>query len=294
VKASSYFIRNSFTALAFAASVLLSGCVWLPLNSSPAASSNYNVSGMCEAKPGDSLYSIAAEHCTTVRELARVNRLKESAPLHPGMVLRIPSRQVSSDNIEENHFWKLPSIQLADAARLLGPSGSACPRTPTEVVPVCARNGGEEARGARAMDNGRLPVNFVAYQVCARTSDISRKGMSWPVIGRVSRPFSIETNHRGLDICAPEGTPILAAKSGKVVYSADKLRGFGNMIIIDHGGEFATIYAHNRRNLVKVGQVVRRGQKIAEVGQTGNATAPHCHFETRLKAKALDPRPMLP
>jgi murein DD-endopeptidase MepM/ murein hydrolase activator NlpD len=100
--------------------------------------------------------------------------------------------------------------------------------------------------------------------------------------------------HEGLDILAPVGTPILAAEDGKVVYADDTIRGYGNMVIVKHAGNISTVYAHNSKDLVKSGDLVRRGQKIAEVGQTGRASAPHCHFEVRVGEKPTDPEFFLP
>lgn len=95
--------------------------------------------------------------------------------------------------------------------------------------------------------------------------------------------------HEGLDFAAPRGTPILAAAGG-VVVTARYLRGFGNTVEIDHGDQLLTRYAHAAKLLVKPGQVVQRGQKIATVGSTGRSTGAHLHFEVRLDGKALDPR----
>jgi LysM repeat protein len=103
-----------------------------------------------------------------------------------------------------------------------------------------------------------------------------------------------ERMHEGVDICAPVGTPVLAADDGKVVYEGDDIRGYGNMIIIKHAGNLTTVYAHNSRNLVKTGDLVKKGQKIAEVGQTGRATGPHCHFEVRIGEKPVNPEFYLP
>lgn len=118
--------------------------------------------------------------------------------------------------------------------------------------------------------------------------------MCWPLSGEVTRPFKPSADHRGIDICAPEGSPIVAARGGKVVYAGNKLSGFGNIVMIEHSSGMATIYAHNRRNLVRAGQEVRKGQIIAETGQTGNATTPHCHFEVRRNTEPIDPQLALP
>ncbi len=82
---------------------------------------------------------------------------------------------------------------------------------------------------------------------------------------------------------------MFAADDGRVVYSDSRIRGYGNMIVIKHAGNLSTVYAHNKVNLVKEGDFVRRGQKIAEVGKTGNATGPHLHFEVRNGQEAVDP-----
>ena len=132
------------------------------------------------------------------------------------------------------------------------------------------------------------------YMVTARPGEVGRGGLCWPAIGRVSRGFDLSINHKGIDICAPEGSPVYAARGGKVVYSGSKLSGYGNVVILDHGGGFASVYAHNSRNLVRDGEFVRQGQQIALMGQTGDASTPHCHFEMRFNTQPIDPRPFLP
>ncbi len=116
--------------------------------------------------------------------------------------------------------------------------------------------------------------------------------LRWPVEGgTIFSKFGSRNGqfHEGCDISAPEGTAIYAADDGKVVYSGDRIRGYGNMIVIKHAGNLSTVYAHNRTNLVSEGDFVRRGQKIAEVGKTGNATGCHLHFEVRVGKEAVDP-----
>jgi murein DD-endopeptidase MepM/ murein hydrolase activator NlpD len=98
--------------------------------------------------------------------------------------------------------------------------------------------------------------------------------------------------HEGVDFMAPEGTPIVASAAGIVVYSGLHPQ-YGNMVEIDHGNDIVTRYGHASKLLVKVGQVVQRGQEIAEVGSTGRSTGNHLHFEVRYKGIAQNPRRFL-
>jgi murein DD-endopeptidase MepM/ murein hydrolase activator NlpD len=114
----------------------------------------------------------------------------------------------------------------------------------------------------------------------------------WPVEqGKVFSNFGGRHGHfhEGVDIAADPGTPVYAAADGKVVYCDNSIRGYGNMIVIKHAGNLSTVYAHNRVNLVKEGDFVKKGDKIAEVGSTGKTTGPHLHFEVREGKEAVDP-----
>jgi len=120
----------------------------------------------------------------------------------------------------------------------------------------------------------------------------------WPVPShsRISSPFGPRrspggvgsTNHGGIDIAAPTGAAILAARAGRVTASGWQ-GGFGNTVIIDHGGGWSSLYAHNSQNAVRVGQIVRGGTLIARVGSTGNSTGPHLHFEIRVGGARQNP-----
>ncbi|MFQ5848788.1 MAG: peptidoglycan DD-metalloendopeptidase family protein [Candidatus Methylomirabilales bacterium] len=125
----------------------------------------------------------------------------------------------------------------------------------------------------------------------ARATGVSHLRFLWPVRGKIVARFGIEDGFKnnGVAIAAKRGTPIRAAEKGKIIYSGSDLRDYGNLIIVDHQGGFATVYAHNRVNLVRRGERVRRGQVIAEVGMTGVAEIPYVHFEIRRGGKARDP-----
>jgi murein DD-endopeptidase MepM/ murein hydrolase activator NlpD len=113
----------------------------------------------------------------------------------------------------------------------------------------------------------------------------------WPVEGKIVDVFeeSHDRRHQGIDISSPLGTPIKASYSGKVIYSNNTIRGYGNLIILRHSEGFVTVYAHNQINLVEEGTWVKKGQIIGKVGKTGRATGPHLHFEIRKNNKAVDP-----
>jgi murein DD-endopeptidase MepM/ murein hydrolase activator NlpD len=99
-------------------------------------------------------------------------------------------------------------------------------------------------------------------------------------------------SHKGVDLSAPRGTDIFAAMDGLVVASG-RQKTYGNFVAVDHGNGVVTLYAHCNRNFVESGDIVRRGQKIAEVGSTGNSTGPHLHFELRLDGIAQNPLPRM-
>ncbi len=111
-----------------------------------------------------------------------------------------------------------------------------------------------------------------------------------PVSGRISSPFGMRRGslHKGVDITAPPGTEIKAAYSGTVSYTGF-LRDYGNVIVIEHGKDVVTVYAHNEINLVKKSDKVNKGDIIARLGSTGRSTGPHLHFEIRVANKPIDP-----
>ena len=130
----------------------------------------------------------------------------------------------------------------------------------------------------------------------AEPSDItpSSAGFTWPTSGQITSGFGPRWGrmHQGLDVAAPTGRPITAAKSGKVIV-AGWSGGYGNLVVIDHGGGLSTAYAHQSRIAVRVGAPVTQGGLIGYVGSTGHSTGPHLHFEVRVNGVARDPLPYL-
>jgi murein DD-endopeptidase MepM/ murein hydrolase activator NlpD len=115
--------------------------------------------------------------------------------------------------------------------------------------------------------------------------------LSWPLDGEVSSGFGSRDGkqHDGIDIVAAKGAPVRAAAAGKVLYSGDEIKGYGNLVIIRHQGGIITVYAHADENLVAEGDDVERGQVVARVGRTGSATTDHLHFEVRVDERPRDP-----
>ena len=119
----------------------------------------------------------------------------------------------------------------------------------------------------------------------------------WPVSGGAfMRPFGEPRRHHahaGVDIRGTLGQDILASRDGVVAFGGGTKTGYGTMVVLDHGDGVQTLYAHAQKVLVKPGDAVRRGQPIALLGRSGNATTEHCHFEIRLENRAVDPMPFL-
>ena len=123
--------------------------------------------------------------------------------------------------------------------------------------------------------------------------DDERLDWVWPAKGKLVTGFSDTANLKGIDIAGAAGAPVVASASGKVVYAGTGLRGYGKLVIVKHNGTYLTAYAHNRDIVVKEGQPVTRGQKIAEMGNT-DADQVKLHFEIRRHGKPVDPIKYLP
>lgn len=136
-------------------------------------------------------------------------------------------------------------------------------------------------------------IQGVPYAEPADTTP-SAAGFTWPTSGQITSGFGPRWGrmHQGLDIAAPTGRPITAAKSGTVIM-AGWSGGYGQLVVIDHGGGLATAYAHQSRIAVKTGDPVTQGGLVGFVGSTGHSTGPHLHFEVRVNGAARDPLPYL-
>ena len=167
-------------------------------------------------------------------------------------------------------------IEIGDVLRVLPPEGGAF-ATSRPVPPVGSPRTGTESSS--------MPV-------VAPVTDDSAISWGWPASGPIAQGFD-SANNKGIDIAGKAGDPVVAAADGSVVYSGNALRGYGNLVILKHNSTFVTAYAHNQNLLVKDGQTVKRGQRIAEMGQS-EADRVKLHFEIRKSSTPVDPMRYLP
>ena len=157
-------------------------------------------------------------------------------------------------------------------------------------------------REALPHSDGRVAGGETSRRLVLESPAAGQLGLLvWPVrLAKVSSRYGMRDGrfHSGVDIYKPLGTPVLAAHTGKVIYSGDSGTDYGTMIILKGKG-LITVYAHNDENLVKVGDAVTQGDEIGRVGESGNATGPHVHFETRIttpegRVLTVDPQVFFP
>lgn len=154
------------------------------------------------------------------------------------------------------------------------------------------------ANGSRepsATGGGYGDLNEARRRARMTAREQSSLQFAWPARGRLSSRFGQRAGrpHEGIDIAARHGTPIFSAEAGRVIHSG-RLGSYGNVVIVKHAGRFRTVYAHASRLLVRKGEFVERGQKIAEVGSTGRSSGPHVHFEIRSSETPQNPLGFLP
>jgi murein DD-endopeptidase MepM/ murein hydrolase activator NlpD len=151
----------------------------------------------------------------------------------------------------------------------------------------------EAARQARAAASAAVGNGL--RRLPSTGDGVSPSGFVWPLEGVLTSGFGPRWGrmHTGIDIAAPAGTPIHAAKAGEVIY-AGWLNGYGNTVIVDHGDGIATLYGHQSRLGSTEGQQLNQGDVLGFVGSTGHSTGNHCHFEIRINTKPVNPRPYLP
>ncbi|GAB1579428.1 peptidoglycan DD-metalloendopeptidase family protein [Bordetella petrii] len=244
---------------------LLAGCSTtktrapvVDLSNQPAAA---QPGGTYVVKPGDTLYQIARANNVDIESVKRWNNISDPNQISVGQVLKLSGSASAK------------------------PSAPAPTPSPVETKPVPL---GEPETPPATTPPAQTPAPVATPP---RASDASLITWGWPSSGPVTQAFSTST--KGIDIGGSLGDPVSAAADGKVMYSGNGVRGLGNLIIINHQNGFITAYAHNRTLLVKTGQTVKRGAKIAEIGQT-DTTSPRLHFEIRRQGTPVDPLQYLP
>jgi murein DD-endopeptidase MepM/ murein hydrolase activator NlpD len=158
------------------------------------------------------------------------------------------------------------------------------------IIPGATRK--QPSRALVPGPGGPAPKKSGGRELAQREADLH---FAWPVSGDLSSGFGWRSGrrHEGIDICARRGTPVHVAEAGRVIYSG-KLGGYGKVVIVKHAGRYSTVYAHNHKNRVRKGVFVEKGDVVAEVGRTGNASGSHVHFEVRRDRIAQDPMRYLP
>ncbi|MBN20173.1 MAG: hypothetical protein CL678_02710 [Bdellovibrionaceae bacterium] len=139
------------------------------------------------------------------------------------------------------------------------------------------------------LETGRKNERFIEEDTLE--SD-TKKYWRWPLRKiQITSPFGRRKGktHDGVDLQAKVGTPVYAVKSGKVIYAGAKIRGYGRMVVIQHLNDFVSVYAHHQRNLVRIGQKVKKGQLVALSGRSGRVSGPHLHFEIRKGSRPINP-----
>lgn len=222
---------------------------------------------------GDTLYSIALEHGLDYKELAEWNAIEPPYLIRAGQQLRLSSPHASA----QTTALKAP------------PSPEA--RTLTESRPVGEnRPAGAEADKApartAATPDKPQPPEHGGSQTAGDAEESIEWG--WPASGKVVAGFNDGASAKGIEIGGKVGQPVFASAAGKVVYSGSGLRGYGKLIIIKHNKTYLSAYAHNSQILVREGQTVLKGQKIAEMGSS-DANQVKLHFEIRRFGKPVDP-----
>ena len=225
-------------------------------------------------RDGETVYAIARKYDVEPNELARINGIKPPYTIRVGELLLVPE-----GNLEQAKVPHRPE-----------PRSAAQPTASPSSEPAASRS-------AVPMPPHRPKAVQTASRALPGPPRRSGQGFHWPVSGgRVISRYGAKKSglhNDGINIRAPRGTPIVATENGVVAYVGNELRGFGNLVLIKHDGGWISAYAHTDRLLVSKGDQVRRGQKIATVGDTGGVDEPQLHFELRKNKRAVNPQTLL-
>ena len=242
--------------------------------------------GYYTVKPGDTLIRIGLENGQNWRDVARWSGLDNPNILEVGQVLRVVPPAADANGVVVR--------PVAPAGRTDGRPLEA--RAP-DGKPVASASAASAVSGATPPSPAAAPITAPATTASAVPAPAVREAddevnWAWPASGAVVNAFD-DNKSKGLAISGKAGDPVTAAADGRVVYAGSGLRGYGNLVIVKHNATYLTAYAHNQVLLVKEDQVVRRGQKIAEMGSS-DADRVQLHFEIRRLGKPIDPARLLP
>jgi lipoprotein NlpD len=272
-------------------------------------------------KKGDTLYSIALNHGVTSRDLVAWNSLDNASRITIGQRLRVnapapaaPAGMPAPGSAEvqaitlggsvvgrplDGAVSPAPTFVPGETETLKRvPKGGKLPYSEANLALLKAQQGPATIPVAPMAEEKPAappaPAPAPAPAAPAAPGDID---WAWPATGKLLAGFSEggdgKEANKGIDIAGKQGEPVQAAAAGKVVYAGSGLRGYGNLVIVRHNASFLSAYAHNSRILVKEGQTVVRGQKIAEMGNS-DADQTKLHFEVRQQGKPVDPLKFLP
>ncbi len=247
--------------------------------------------GYYTVKRGDTLYRIAQEHGQNYRDVASWNNITNVASIKEGQVLRVapPGVPEAGGSVVASPIFAEPLVE-----RSLDLPGTDVRNDGLKRSPKVGKEPYSDEAYARLNNLAPLPA-VVETRPEAPPAVVSAPDdvpWIWPVPAKVTAPFS-DSGNKGLNFAGKAGDPVVAAGDGKVVYAGAGLRGYGELVIVKHNATFLSAYAHNRKILVKEGQSVTRGQKIAEMGST-DADSVKLHFEIRKQGKPVDPAQYLP
>lgn len=253
--------------------------------------------GTYVVKPGDTLIRIGLDHGQDWRDIARWSRLENPNVLDVGRVLRVVPPEV--EPAPAGAPVEVP-VTSTVASPVAVPATLPATRVDTAPVTTPAASGASTAPAARpasTVGNASNAAGAGNAGTAANAANAAKDAddaltWQWPAAGPVLRGFD-EAQSKGVVIGGRAGDPVLAAADGRVAYAGSGLRGYGNLIIVKHNGTYLSAYAHNQALLVKEDQVVRRGQKIAEMGAT-DAQRVQLHFEIRRLGRPVDPTRLLP
>lgn len=244
-------------------------------------------------KKGDTLIRISLDNGQDYREVAAWNNLEDPNKINVGQILRVVPPEgvaVAKPVTPPASVDNRAPVAVAGSSLKQEPKGGTQPYSDETLARM--RQGDAKPVEPKAETRSQVIAEPAPQEKAGAVMAPTEGDWLWPGSGKLLAPFN-EASNKGIDLAGKVGDPVQAAAGGKVVYAGAGLRGYGNLVIIKHDATYLTAYAHNSKILVKEGQSVSRGMKIAEVGSS-DADQPKLHFEIRKQGKPVDPLAYLP